>query len=1013
LENTEVERLLQGTALFGTLPEDEVDRLAERFTLVRYRLGQVVCRAGEKSDAFFLVYEGRARVVAPAPDGGEVTVGMLTRGSHFGEHGLLRDAPRQYTVRAASELALLRLPEADFDRLLERRPELEAHFARHDSEIAILNFLKLYTVLAPLSPGEIRGLLGRMEVREFGAGEPIVREGDVGDAFYILRTGSARVVKDSENGRVLGHLKPGDGFGELALLTGQARAASVVAKEPSSVFRLEKAQFDDLIARAPKLRDAFVTLASGYSRSVLRDEAAPARPAAEPAPAPDEAGEPFRPRRARRYPALLQASETDCGAACLAMVLRFWGKNVAITRLRELAQVGREGTTLQALADAGEAVGLRARGVRAVYAHLEKAELPAVAHWEGFHYVVVYEARPDRVVLADPAVGLRRMRRDEFLAGWTGYLLLLTPTPMLRELTESRTTLGRYLPLIRPHRRLLAEILLASLLLQLFGLAMPVFTQLIVDKVLVHENRPLLDVLLLGMLVVALFQAATVSLRQYLLVHTTRRIDLEMLVAFYRHLLALPLRFFEERRVGDILKRFNENAKIRHLLTGRAVGVLLDLLTIVAYLGLMLAYSPDLTLVAALFLPLYAALVLVMTPVLQRQYREAFQRSAEAESHMVETVTGIGTVKAAAAERPVRWRFEGLMVRTLNVQFRGALTGTAGHAAASVLQTLNAVLLLWYGAGLVIAGRMSVGQLVAFNVLVLGVNRAILNVLDLWDEVQEVRVSLERLSDVFDAAPEETPDGARAQDRLPPLQGYIRFDNVTFRYAARGDRNALQNVNLEIAPGQTVALVGRSGAGKSTFANLLLRLYEPTEGRIYVDRFEIRQVSLASLRSQIGVVPQEVFLFSGTIRDNIAFGEPGATLEEVVGAAMLAGAHEFISELPLGYDTVIGERGQSLSGGQRQRIAIARALYKKPRILIFDEATSALDTESERAIQQNLDHILKNRTTLIIAHRLSTVRNADRIVVLDQGVVVETGTHDALMRQRGLYHYLISQQMEA
>jgi ATP-binding cassette subfamily B protein len=440
--------------------------------------------------------------------------------------------------------------------------------------------------------------------------------------------------------------------------------------------------------------------------------------------------------------------------------------------------------------------------------------------------------------------------------------------------------------------------------------------------------------------------------------------------------------------------------------------VLLDLLTIVAYLGLMLAYSAELTLVAALFLPLYAALVLVITPVLQRQYREAFQRSAEAESHMVESVTGIGTVKAAAAERPVRWRFEGLMVRALNVQFRGALTSTAGYAAASVLQTLNALLLLWYGAGLVIAGRMSVGQLVAFNVLVLGVNRAILGVLDLWDEVQEVRVSLERLSDVFDAAPEETPDGERVLDRLPPLQGYIRFDNVTFRYAERGDRNALQNVNLEIAPGQTVALVGRSGAGKSTFANLLLRLYEPTEGRITVDRFDIRQVSLASLRSQIGVVPQEVFLFSGTIRDNIAFGEPGATLEEVVGAAMLAGAHEFISELPLGYDTVIGERGQSLSGGQRQRIAIARALFKKPRILIFDEATSALDTESERAIQQNLDHILKNRTTLIIAHRLSTVRNADQIVVLDQGIIVETGTHDALMRQRGLYHYLISQQME-
>jgi ATP-binding cassette subfamily B protein len=371
----------------------------------------------------------------------------------------------------------------------------------------------------------------------------------------------------------------------------------------------------------------------------------------------------------------------------------------------------------------------------------------------------------------------------------------------------------------------------------------------------------------------------------------------------------------------------------------------------------------------------------------------------------------VSTVKATAAERRIRWKWEGMMVKALNVQFRSSLTNMTSYSVGTVLQTLSTTLLLWYGAHLVMAGELSVGQLMAFNVLVGSVTRPLLGMLDLWDDFQEVNIALERLSDVFDAKPEEDL-AKKALINLPPVRGHIKLENITFRYPTRPDRNALQNINLEIYPGQTVALIGRSGAGKSTFASLLLRMHEANEGRVFIDGYDLRQVSITSLRSQIGVVPQEVFLFSGTIRENIAFGDPDAPLEEVVGAAMLAGAHEFISELPLGYETVIGERGQSLSGGQKQRVAIARALFKRPRILIFDEATSALDTESERAIQQNLDNILKDRTTLIIAHRLSTVRNADLIVVMDRGAIVEMGNHYSLMEQHGLYHYLNSQQLE-
>jgi ATP-binding cassette, subfamily B, bacterial HlyB/CyaB len=1013
MDSTELKELLKGTTAFSILSDRELEQFGERFQLVHYTLGQPVVNAGDEADAFYVVYSGRARVIATNTVGEEVTVGTLTRGTSFGEQGLLTRSPRNFTIRAASDLALLRLDKKDFESLLGQQPGLREYFDSYISEISIRNFLKLCTAFAPLSPQEIRDLLNSMETKEYAAKERIIREGEAGDAFYLLRSGSAEVVRESAAHKVLNRLKAGDSFGELALLTGQARAASIITTEPSSVFRLNKVDFDRIIAASPRFKDAIVSIASGYSEAAVReDEAAtgatPVHGELPNAPAEETA---YTPRRARRYPALLQLSETDCGAACLSMILRYYGKHVSINRLRDLANVSREGATLHSVAEAAESLGFETRGIRASYEHLLKVDLPGVAHWEGFHYIVLYEANPDGVVVADPAIGLRKLSREEFEKGWTGYLLLLTPTQKIEKVEESKTTFGRFLPLLKPYHGLLAEIFLASLVLQLFGLATPIFTQVIVDKVLVHKSTSMLNILLIGMMLIAVFQTATSALRYYLLVHTTRRIDMQMVVQFYSHILSLPMRYFEERKVGDILKRFNENARIRDFLTGRALGVTLDCLMIFVYLGLMFYYNVKLTLLALVFIPGYVILTLVVTPIFKRQYREAFEKSAEADSQMVESVSGVGTVKATAAERSIRWKLEGLIVKSLNVQFRSALTGMASISVGNLLQTLNTIFLFWYGAHLVIQGELSVGQLVAFNVLVGSVTRPILSVVDLWREFQEINIAFERLNDVFDAKPEEDPI-KQALIKMPRIRGHIKFDNVTFRYPTRADKNALQNVNLEIVPGQTVALVGRSGSGKTTFANMLLRLHQPNEGRIYVDGHDLRQVSISSLRSQVGVVPQDVFLFSGTIRENIAFGDADAPLEQVVGASMLAGAHEFVSELPLGYETKIGERGQSLSGGQKQRIAIARALFKKPRILIFDEATSALDTESERAIQQNLDQILKDRTTLIIAHRLSTVRNADLIIVMDRGTIRETGNHYSLMEQKGIYYYLNSQQLE-
>ncbi len=1009
LSSKAIAQILRENPVFSLLDESEIQNVALKMTPVQFKVGQPVFLAGEPGDSFYVVVSGRARVVGRLDSGTETTVAALSKGQSFGEHSLLNDSVRAYTVRAAEDLLVLRLAKSDFIAMVADRRELKRFFQDYIADTSLRNFLKLCSVFSPLAPNEIREVLDCMHPVDYAAGQTIVREGDAGDAFFILKSGEARVEKA---GRVLKVLRPGDGFGELALLTGAPRAADVVASEPCSVFRLGKPDFERLVADKPKMRQAFVSLASGYSAEALRnDEPQMEEGSPELAAAPETEYETGKGKRRKKFPALLQHNEMDCGAACLAMILRYYGKNVGINRLRNLVNVTQEGATLQSVADGAEALGFQARGLRTDMANLSLVPLPAIAHWEGYHYIVLVDVKPNRITVADPGIGLRYFKPEEFEKGWTGYILQLEWTSQVNAVEESKSTFARYLPMVQQYKGLLIEILLASLLMQLFSLAMPIFTQVLVDRVLVQHSDQMLNGLLVGMLVIALFQAFTSLIREYLIVHTARRIDLQMAVAFYRHALSLPLRFFEDRKVGDILLRFEENAKIRHLLTGRTLTAILDASMVVLYLALMFVYSVKLAVVALAFIPLYFLLSKLVTPIMTRLSREWFSRSSDSQSKLVESISGIGTVKATATERQIRWRWETSTVRAMNTHFKSSMMQVGAVSAATFIEVVNTTVILWYGARLVMANQLSVGQLMAFYALAFGITRAILNIVALYDDFTEAKIAVERLNDVFETEPEEDL-GKNTPVRLPRLQGHVQFENVTFRYPSRLNRNALQNVTLDIKPGQTVALVGRSGAGKSTFANLLLRLHAPTEGKVLIDGYDLQQAAIGSLRTQVGVVPQDVFLFSGTIRENIALGDADAPMEEVVGAAMLAGAHDFISQLPLGYQTVIGERGQSLSGGQKQRIAIARALYTKPRILIFDEATSALDVESERAIQNNLDNILRDRTTIIIAHRLSTVRNADLIVVLDQGVVMETGNHQSLMEKQGLYYYLNSQQLE-
>jgi len=547
-------------------------------------------------------------------------------------------------------------------------------------------------------------------------------------------------------------------------------------------------------------------------------------------------------------------------------------------------------------------------------------------------------------------------------------------------------------------------------LLQIFGLITPLFTQIILDRVVVQKSLVTLHVFAVGLILFGVWRVGLTAIRQYLLDYVSNRLDLTLISGFISHTLTLPLKFFESRHVGDIITRVQENQKIQLFLTRQAVVVWLDSLMIFVYLGLMVYYNWKLTLLVLAIIPPIVILTLVATPLMRRLSREVFNNEAAENSSLVEMLNGVATVKTAAVERDLRWRWEDLLTSTLNTQFRTQKLSNGLQATSGLINSIGSTALLWYGATLVIQEQLTIGQFVAFNMLIGNVISPILALVALWYEFQEVIISVERLDDVFTAQPEESPQKPLLS--LPRLEGHVRFEDVTFRYDQEEDRNTLQNISFEVPAGQTIAIVGRSGSGKSTLVSLIQSLYHPSSGRIWMDEYDIRHASPQSLRSQLGVVPQECFLFSGTILENITLYRPEFSLEQVTKAAKLAEAHAFIQELPLGYNTKVGERGSTLSGGQRQRIAIARALLGNPRILVLDEATSSLDTESERRFQQNLGRISRDRTTFIIAHRLSTVRHADCILVLQQGLLAERGTHDELIALRGIYYHLAQQQLD-
>ncbi|HEY2713119.1 MAG TPA: peptidase domain-containing ABC transporter [Chthoniobacterales bacterium] len=1030
------EDLLRRSSLIQFLSDEVFDKLRVLLQEEHYEFGDLLVRQGDLADAFYVLISGRARVVKQDQAGNEIVLGSLKPGDSFGEAALTEGGTRNATVRCSTAVEALRLSRDDFLQLSEQTPELKRHVQMTARHRALHGFLYEFSNFGRLPVPALRALVEKLTPVEAAKGEAIIREGDPAGPMFILEKGRARAFH-SDNGsqQNLAFYRDGDFFGELSILNGSARAATVEAYSDCQLLALEPAAVRDLKRRYPEFgklmeerlaqyqarTEARIPLdftaemlpaeIAAHDKVAIDDKAASDKTTEGEDPFADESGL-FRKskKRIRRIEHIEQIDEMDCGAASLGMICRHFGRKVSLARIRQLCHTSTDGTSLKAICRAATELGLAARALKVSLRNLPLMPLPAIVHWEGNHWMVLYDVTNEYVRVADPALGLRKISRPEFDRGWSGYTALFDYTIAFANAPESKPTLAWILPFLARFKAIFLQVLLLALAITLLELLFPVFTEIVVDKVIVEKNVGLLEVILLGMGVALFFLQASSLAQEYLLSFAAVRLDAVILDFLSRQMLSLPMSYFTSRRTGDIQRRLDGARQVREFAVHHGINAVLALVQLIGALILMAVYSPMLMLAFLATTPLYGGLMYFSQKVLRPLFAEVEESQGKYSSHQIDAIKGIEAVKAAAAESVFREMMLNEFLAVSRKVFRSSFVVMTYDSVLQSIGLLSTAIFLWVGATQVMAGHLSIGGFVAFSALTAMAYGGILRTLGVWDNMQFANVLLNRLNDIF----EQEPEQGRDRSRLVPvhsLEGRIQLRGVSFKYGGPEAPNILTDINLDIAPGRMIAFVGRSGCGKTTLIKLIAGLLEPTEGTILFDNTDLKTLNYRDVRRHIGMVLQENHIFNESIAQNIAFGDSQLDLDRVLAAAQTAAAHDFIMRLPLGYETRIGESGLSLSGGQKQRIAIARALYNNPPILIFDEATSALDTESERAIQDNLSRLTAGRTTIVIAHRLSTIREADSIVVLEKGAIAEVGNHDHLMAERGLYFYLSSQQL--
>ncbi len=967
---------LRAHAPFNQLSPSSNKLIEETVEVNRCDIGAQLIHRQTLPNKIYIILEGEVRLLG-LHHGQPFTIGRMGAGAIVGLASLLRADPCEQ-VSAASNLVLASLTDATILELYKSdegfRKWCQSNFWLAET-CAIIDVISR-DVATPLGSRELRERAERVhkEIRVLKPSESIKTQ--IGSDDKVL-VASANI----EN----------RGIGNALIDT-----ESFPDSRPPLAARLVALR-SDLIKELQVTKVEVVNNPTEVNRATINSTA-------------ERTGMDFGQERAENNLQLIRAkgasAETLAIFAMISKLMELPYRKDAIDKiLRDKLKRGMN-PDLQLVGQIGAMLGLLVSAAKIPSKAVTRMVTPCIIPWNG-SFAIVVRSHADGVVVASPSEGWLNLRSEEIEAKFPEGLEIL-----LMERTasspEQNFGISWFLPIIRRYRGILLQVLAASFFVQLFTLANPLLIQVIIDKVINQRSLDTLQILGFGLVVVTIAEGVLGSLRTFLLTDTTNRIDMRLGAEVIDKLLRLPLGYFDKRPVGELGTRIAELEKIRNFLTGQGLSTILDAVFSVIYIGVMLLYSWLLTIIALIVLPIQIALTLAGSPIIRRQIRDAATENAKTQSHLVEVLTGIQTVKAQNVEMVSRWKWQNFYSRYISRTFERTVTGTALSQTSQVLQKLSQLMVLWVGATLVLDGQLTLGQLIAFRIISGYVTQPLLRLSSIWQNIQELRVSFERLADIVDT-PEESDEIDRSKIPLPPIDGKVTFEDLSFRFSPNSPE-VLKNINLEVNQGTFVGIVGQSGSGKSTLMKLLPRLYSPNLGRVTIDGYDIDKVELYSLRRQVGIVPQEPLLFSGTVSENIALANPDSDNDEILHAAKLAEAHDFIMGLSAGYSTNVGERGASLSGGQRQRIAIARTLLTRPQLLVMDEATSALDYDTERRVCENLLDGLKSHTVFFITHRLTSIRRADLIVMMHEGAIAEIGSHNQLMEARGRYFALYRQQ---
>jgi HlyB family type I secretion system ABC transporter len=996
-QSKKIQDFFTTTPPFAQLPDQAIADLTENSQFVRYRMGQTVLMREQMPAQITVIYTGQIRLLGYDPQTKmPITLRLMEVGELVGWAGVLRGKSCE-TAIASVDTVCLQIPIAFFQKMVAKHTQLEAAYVYTAQLIEVYDLLgqvlaekansdalmsacgasdlkELATMLAPIAI-----------VRNLVPGKSPMKDLDANRTWLV----SSGVIEGYEVGKNISPREEDSGQDVVVAKPDIARLVGVPALEEADL--------------SGDLTSTFYN-PTAFSPTGLGIPYAPDQPIA------GDVGPVESVRGSRgKLPFVSGRGVHDSTMACFKMLAKYFRltfKQDTINRILTNQLRNGSSLSLQTCGAIAEMQGMNAQMLRVPTSSIGKLTVPILIPWED-SFAIIYEVSEKEYTLAIPSVGIRRFKPATFSDMWgsSGEILLIQPP---KAASAEKFGLSWFIPAVKKHRKVLIEVLVASLFVQLFGLANPLMTQLIIDKVLMQNSPATLNTFGALLIAMAIVEAILTALRTNLFVDTTNRIDLSLGSEIIDHLLRLPLSYYEKRPVGELATRINELENIRQFLTGTALTVVLDAIFSVVYIVVMLYYSPLLTLVALATLPAFALLTWIVSPIVRKQLRVKAERNAETQSYLVEVVGGIQTIKAQNIELRTRWQWQQRYARYVSAGFKTATTSTNAGAISGFLNKFSSLLLLWVGAYLVLDNKLTLGQLIAFRIIAGYTTQPLLRLVQLWQSFQETALSLERLGDIIDT-PQEVTEEDLNNIPLPSIDGAVKFENLNFSFPG-SPALQLNNVNLAFEPGQFIGIVGLSGSGKSTLMKLVPRLYAPKSGRILIDGYDINKVELYSLRRQVGVVLQDTLLFNGTIQENIALTNPEATSEQIIEAAKIAAAHEFIMSLPSGYNTKVGERGSALSGGQRQRVAIARTVLQNPQLLILDEATSALDYDSERQVCVNLAAAFEGKTVFFITHRLSTIRSADVIVMMDKGLVVEQGTHNDLMALKGRYYCLYQQQ---